>query len=197
MKRRAVRCYRFSLIAMFAGVACSQSPVKPTAASTTPTASTPAAPAFVLTGDHTLTVTASPRCARVVDQATNQLAPFPDSVRVRSYDVQLTQQNSDVSLVLETTYGPALFRGSVDGAELRFSNVTCGACTCDELFSDEFAPGEVFALCGSGLATVDPPEQITGAFDGDLEYYRSEGDGHTRSLMECRATDHRFTLTRK
>lgn len=101
-----------------------------------------------------MTLTASPTCAAVRDQITGRLVPLPDSVRERTYQVELTQQDSSVSIAMVVTDAdkkyPVTIPGSVNGTQLSFSNYNPLA-TCGEDFADEFSPFRVFRVVREGI----------------------------------------------
>jgi hypothetical protein len=174
----------------------------PATPSPTPTAAAPLPPAFVLSGNYTLTLTASPSCALVPDRITGQRLPLPDAVRTQAFDAVVAQQESDVNFDFRLSWGDVTWDdrlpGSLNGNELRFS-AACVACTCDDAFGRPIAPNDEVGWCGTGTALIDNPKQISGVFSGGLEYFRvdvnPDGSGRVVFDLLCNASDHRFTLT--
>ena len=202
---------RFPLIVAFVSVACSQSPVKPTAASSTPTASTPTAstptaPAVVLTGDYTLTLMASPSCVTVADYFTGRLVAFPDSARIRSYEAKVTQDSSgnvttDLTGVGDARQYPIRLKGGLVGSRFSLHNDPWGPFSCSDWWWEEFAPTEYFEACGSFSATVDDSQNISGTLNGMIGYGIQTliDPTHVRTdlLLECPAADHAFALIKR
>jgi hypothetical protein len=174
----------------------------PATPSPTPTVPAPSPPAFVLSGNYTLTMTASPSCALVPDRITGQRLALPEAVRTEALDAVVTQQESNVKFDFRVSYGEISYEehlsGSLYGNELSFFT-DCIPCTCDEAFGRQIAPTDTVGWCGTWTAVINDPKQISGVFNGGVEYFRTEvqpdGTGRVVFDLQCTASDHRFTLT--
>jgi hypothetical protein len=173
--------------------ACNTNPTTPTVGTSPPP---PPTRLFDLAGNYRLTLTPSPKCATVVDRVTGKPTPFPTV----SFDmVALTQQDSMVSLAVQGTSGGDTLSGGLTGNQLQFfTRGPVGPITCDEAFAAWTSANELFGMGGTGYATVDDPQQISGKFDGCFEYVKRSPISLTDDQsLECEANDHRFSLNRR
>jgi hypothetical protein len=148
----------------------------------------------------------------VADRVTGQRLPFPNSVRVRQYDGEFT--NGTAVLTAKDGTGNRVPLGGIDhytlyGQLLMFmrddtltiivpgnlGRLPQSPCAGGDYWWEVFGEEEVFELCGTWEGAMYTT-LIEGAIDGVFAYYKGGGPNHTTTLW-CRATDHRFTLTRK
>jgi hypothetical protein len=176
-------------------------PTAPPAAPLPPAAPAPPAaapPAFVLSGNYTLTLTASPSCTLVADRLTGHQLPLPDAGRTQAFDGVVAQQESNVNFDFKLNWGEISWDkrlpATLNANTLWFSTA-CVACTCDDQFSRPIAPNDEIGWCGTGIASIDDPKHISGVFIGGLEYFRTDATGRVVFDLLCNASDHRFTLT--
>jgi hypothetical protein len=191
--------------------ACANSPPTSNPVSPSPSASrTP--PAVEITGEYDLTFIASPSCATVVDALTNQPTQFPESVRMRRYPAQVTQDPlGNVQMVLRrgecdpcSDNGGGTLKANLSGRELMFSVPGSDICAGGDYWWESLSPDrEWFEVCGNWAASVDDPQQITGLHVGTFAYHH-QIDPYVSPTPQrvgwvdlyCKAADHHFTLTK-
>jgi hypothetical protein len=185
----------------------------------TPRPPSPRPPLSGPTGSYTVTLTASPACANVIDSVTGASRPLPDSVRVRRYVGDFA--DGEGILVSTDGSGSRAWVGGIDrywrpGQPLMTmtdSELTIivpperpghanGVPTCaggDYWWEDLINTPEreeVFEHCGTWHAPLDGTARIEGTINGAFAYYEGKRPRFATVLF-CTAPDHRFTMVRQ